>query len=227
MKKGLIAGLVLLNGMLMFGQAGNTAYIKELSGTVELKAPGAAWKTAVRGDRIVKDTIISTGFRSTALLSLGNSTLTVRPLTRLGIEELGESQGREQVALNLQTGRVRASVTPPAGGRTDFTVRSPSATASVRGTVFDLDTQNLRVREGTVRFEGAAAGGRPVLVNSGQSTWVDSGTGAALNPLTAMETSRALPALPGSDSVPAVDGGGARPDNPQGTLSIVVSLDSR
>jgi hypothetical protein len=204
------------------------AIIREISGTVELKPNDQAdWIPAKAGDVIEVSTVISTGFKSAASIAIGNSTLLVRPLTRLSLEELISLDKTETVNVGLRTGRVRVEVTPPANGKTNFTIKTPTVTASVRGTVFDLDTQNLRVREGTVRFEGAAAGGRPVLVNSGQSTWVDSGTGAALNPLTAMETSRALPALPGSDSVPAVDGGGARPDNPQGTLSIVVSLDSR
>jgi hypothetical protein len=98
--------------------------------------------------------MISTGFRSTALIALENSTLTVRPLTRLSLEELQNIQGNETVGINLHTGRVRAEVSPPAAGKTTFTIRSPTATASVRGTAFDFDGMNLSVDEGQVHVAG-------------------------------------------------------------------------
>jgi hypothetical protein len=201
------------------------AVIREISGTVELKQNDQTdWIPAQAGEAIAVSTVISTGFKSTAIIGVGNSTLLVRPLTRLSLRELISRDETETVELNLRTGRVRVEVTPPAGSKTDFTVRTPTVTASVRGTVFDIDTLNLRVIEGTVRYEGAARAARPVLVNTGQSTWVDSGTGKAPDPLTAAETSRALPALPGSASVPAAVGGGAQPENPRGTLSVTVDL---
>jgi hypothetical protein len=36
-----------------------------------------------------------------------------------------------------------------------------------------------------------------VLVGAGQSSWVDTGTSGTVDPLTATETKRALPVLPG------------------------------
>jgi hypothetical protein len=148
------------------------AFFRELSGTVEIKAPGSAvWVSAAAGDRIEKNTLISTGFRSTAVLVLGDSVITVRPVTRLSLEEIIKNQGGEQVNLYLQTGRIRAEVKPPTGGRTDFTVRSPSATASVRGTAFEFDTENLRVDEGRVVY--SLANGRAAAVPAGGMSHVD------------------------------------------------------
>jgi hypothetical protein len=103
-----------------------TAVIRETSGIVEVKAPGLAeWKTAAAGQTLEKASVISTGFRSTALVTIGNSTVTVRPLTRLSLEELATKQTGEQITLNLRAGRVRADVVPlreskiapPYGGR--------------------------------------------------------------------------------------------------------------
>jgi hypothetical protein len=152
------------------------AVIKEIKGTVEVKAPGeSAWKTAVAGQQLVKAAVINTGFRSTALITLNNSVITVQPMTRLSLEELTVNQGNEQVSLNLQSGRVRADVNPPAGGRTDFTVRSPVATASVRGTSFDFDGTNLSVDKGRVQVSGS--NGSPVYVAAGNAVSTDPETG--------------------------------------------------
>jgi hypothetical protein len=162
------------------------AEIRELSGTVEIQTAGGHWTPARAGDKLGKSALISTGFKSTALLAVGNSTLVVRPLTRLSIEELARSQGDEEVNVFLRTGRVRAEVKAPEGRKTQFSVRSPSATASVRGTAFNFDTQNLSVSEGTVRFSGANGGA--ALVDSGKSSSLSAGG----TPTAAREAPRAI-----------------------------------
>ena len=131
------------------------AVIRELVGTVEIKhATSEIWEAASRGQTITGDTTISTGFRSTVVIAFGDSVLTMRPLTRLTLIELFRAQENERLDLNLQTGRVKAEVKAPEGGRTEFVVRSPNATSSVRGTIFEFDTINIEVREGTVEFSG-------------------------------------------------------------------------
>ena len=181
---------------LIFSQA----VIVELAGTVELKHAGSAvWVNAVTGQRIEDDTSISTGFRSMAIIALGNSTILVRPLTRLTLRELSQLADSERIEVNLQVGRVRADIRPPAGGRADATFQSPSAVASVRGTVFEFDTLNLQVSEGTVEFTGATM--LPVLVDSGRFSSIDETNGrAALPAETSIEDLR--PELPiASDNV--------------------------
>jgi hypothetical protein len=181
--KGFVMVLMILSGGLLQAQE---AYIREFSGTVEVQAPGApVWTAAETGQRITGDTRISTGFKSTASIALGNSTLIVRPLTRLSLEELRTTQGNEEVRLYLQSGRIRANVNPPAGGKTDFTVRSPTVTASVRGTSFDLDGVNLQVDEGQVHATGADGAG--VYVGAGHRTASDPETGKVAG---GMETAR-------------------------------------
>jgi hypothetical protein len=201
MKRFIVA--LVLTGLCTWGFA-QEASIKEMTGTVQIKAPGSTvWAPAAIGAILTQNTTISTGFKSTAILLVGNSTLTVRPLTRLTLEELTSSQGNDQVALNIQTGRIRAEVAPPAGGKVNFAVRSPSATASVRGTVFDFDTINLEVNNGIVQFAGD--NGRPVMVYAGGSSAVDVVSGRSAEPI---ETAVAelFPTPPaGSDSgAPAI-----------------------
>jgi hypothetical protein len=182
-------------------EAGGTeaAVIRELSGTVETRAPGAtAWANARAGDRIGKNTLVSTGFKSTAVLVLGDSVITVRPLTRLSLEEIIRNQEGEQVSMYLQAGRIRAEVNPPSGGKTDFTVRSPVATASVRGTTFSFDTENLRVDQGQVQY--SLPNGRGAQVGEGGTSYLDETSNTVVSPFAAAAEllSPALP--PGSNS---------------------------
>jgi hypothetical protein len=177
--------------------------IREISGTVEVKAPDAAvWIPASRGQILERRTLISTGFKSSALIAIGNSTLSVQPLTRLSLEELITANGDEKVDLNLRAGRVRADVRPPVGGTTNFTVRSPTATASVRGTVFEFNGTELRVDEGRVHLSGN--GGNGAYVGMGHLVRTDTETGRAA---AVAETAREAlaPAMPtGVDQAPEV-----------------------
>jgi len=150
-----------------------TGVIRELAGTVELRRPGTSNFVAARnGDAVSQDTIISTGFKSTALVEIGSAVITVRPLTRLSLTEIASSSGTETLNVNLQAGRVRVDVNPPAGTRAAMTVTSPVATASVRGTSFEFDTRNLRVSHGSVAFSGSR----------GPSMRVDGGSESTLEP---------------------------------------------
>ena len=152
--------------VLVFGQNG---VIKELTGTVELKRAGqSAFVAARAGDAVAQDTVVSTGFKSTALIAVGSTVITVRPLTRLSLAEISASAGSETVNVSLQTGRVRVDVDPPAGTRANTSVRGPNATASVRGTSFEFDTREVKVEKGTVAFQGNK--GTVTLVNAGSTS---------------------------------------------------------
>jgi hypothetical protein len=185
MKK--VALILLITGFSFPGFA-QSGVILELSGTVELKrSPDSPWVKAAAGMSLDRDMSISTGFRSTALISLGSSRITVQPLTRISLEELAASDGTENAALFLRAGRVRAEVNPPAGGGTlDFQVRSPSVTASVRGTEFNMDASKVKMISGTVAFAGSD--GVPVMVGAGQSASAEAG-----GPVVSADLSPALP----------------------------------
>jgi hypothetical protein len=167
----------------------------DLSGNVEIKAGGsAAWVSAAPGMEIERGTVVSTGFKSTARISLGNSILTIRPLTRLTLAEIVQRENDEAVDLYLETGRVRADVSPPKGGGTDFTVRSPSLTASVRGTAFEFDTRQIRVEDGRVLLAGT--NGQAVYVDGGEHSYIDETQNRLVPPFEA-ELASLTPALSG------------------------------
>jgi hypothetical protein len=199
--KNILTGLLLFCLPALLGA--QEAVIREITGTVEVKSPGEdAWSPAVPGQRLERASLISTGFRSTALLGIGNSTLTVRPLTRLSLEELTVAEGNETVNIGLRAGRLRAEVTPPSGGTTDFTVRSPSITASVRGTIFEFDGLKLAVDQGRVHVAGDSQSG--TYVGTGHTARVDTETGRTVSAAeTAQET--LVPAAPvGTETAPEV-----------------------
>ncbi len=180
MKRLVLLGMVMLAVTGAWAAESPLATIKEFTGKVEVMAPGGTWKPATKGMALVKNAAISTGFKSVAVLSLGSSVLTVKPLTKLSLEELVRLQGSEQVKVYLSAGRVKAAVAAPAGGTTDFSVKSPSATASVRGTGFDFDGVNLAVTEGIVVFVGTNGQAVQVPAGSLSSVGADGGSSSPL-----------------------------------------------
>jgi hypothetical protein len=206
MKKTALGCLFLMGAALLGAQ---TAYIEQVRGVVEVKAPGAgAWRAAEAGQVLDTAWLISTGIRSTALVKIGNSSITVRPLTRLSLEELTGAREGERVTLNLRAGRVRADVKPPAGGgRTSFAIRGPTVTASVRGTVFDFDGSRVEVSEGRVYLGGEHSAG--VYISGGHAAAADPGTGGAAAVIETVKE-ELVPALPaGVDAAPVVISPGA------------------
>ena len=172
----LILGLI-MSGAVVFAQQ---AVIREVSGTVEVKASGASAYTAANpGDRVAEDTVVSTGFKSTALIEAESVVVIVRPLTKLTLTEIRSAMGEETLNVNLAAGRVHLDVSPPAGTRASVGVSSPTATASVRGTEFEMDTRRVVVVEGRVDFSGRRGG--LVIVDGGHDSSVLT-DGRASNP---------------------------------------------
>jgi hypothetical protein len=204
MKKAIIALFLVFAGFGVFAQTG---VIREISGTVELKAVGASSFTAASaGDQVRQDTVISTGFKSTALVEIGSTVIAVRPLTRLTLTEIQASSGSETLNVSLSSGRVRVDVNPPAGTKASMSISSPSATASVRGTSFYFDMLNCKGIEGTVGFRGSW--GNSELVAGGFESNV-SANGNVEDPYTAL-WSRLKPGLPpGSGKATGKDTSGA------------------
>lgn len=101
--------------------------IQELSGYVQLKLAGSYDFVAARaGSEIAQDTIISTGFKSTAIVTVGGTVITVKPLTRLSLAEIQSASELETLNVSLQIGSVMVDVNP--GMRTSITVQIGTVT---------------------------------------------------------------------------------------------------
>ena len=191
MKKCLGILILCTAGIFSAAAAPLTATVTEVAGKVECKLPGTDWKTAKVGDTLPAGSFISTGFKSTAILKTESATLTVKPVTRLTIEELVKSEGTTKTQMFLMAGRVKAEVTPKEGEKADFKVKSPTATASVRGTGFEFDGQNLLVDHGAVLLEAESGVGIPQIVAGGEWTSI-SNTGTVSVPVAVATRSSSL-----------------------------------
>lgn len=149
--------LFLCLGVLSFANTPK-AVLKNIKGKVEVKtATNQSWTPAKEGMDIQTMTTISTGFDSSVTLEMADTTIFVKPLTRMTLDQLIEQQGTVKTSCYLRVGTVNASVKSAEGVKQDLQVQSPYSTASVRGTVFEFDGLKLKVLEGRV----ALIPGRP------------------------------------------------------------------
>ncbi len=148
------------------------ALAQEIEGQVDVSINGGDWVELREGDAVPIDSRISTGFGSRAVLAVGDSAvITVEALTRMAIEELVVEEGVERSSLNLEVGRIQGEVERTAERPTEFEVRSPVATASVRGTSFSFDGDSLTVTGGVVSITNAF--GRERLIVAGEQSETD------------------------------------------------------
>lgn len=156
------------------------ATLGRISGKVEIQEPGKAWQSASEGMEVPTNARISTGFASEARVIMDNAQITVQPLTRMTLKEYTSSSDTTTTKLFLGSGRIRTDVKKSDRRINDFQVRSPVATAAVRGTSFTFDGIRLVVVEGNVDF--STAGGGKVNVPAGSSSQADPEGGAPVPP---------------------------------------------
>ncbi|MBQ9238026.1 MAG: FecR domain-containing protein [Treponema sp.] len=176
------------------------ASVVSVTGKVEMQH-GATWVPVQAGARIQKGAVLSTGFRSGAVLRIGDSTLTVGPLTRMTVEQLISSQHVDEAQVFLDSGRVSADVKRTADRLVSFKVTSPVATASVRGTSFSMTAAGrLRTTEGLVG-KSPAESSRAVIAADTPSGFVPSeGTSAATTPTDRVGAAGGIPVFAGQSS---------------------------
>ena len=151
--------------------------ILELTGNVDLKPAGSSSYTrASIGDEIALDTVISTGFKSAAVIEVNNSIITVQSLSQLTI--------LDSTNIKLQTGRIIVE-------SNGLTVQSPGTSSSVRGENFEFNTVNIKAKKGSVSFSGVS--GPAVIVNEGR----EDSLGSDRKPAGSSSASCPLPSAPG------------------------------
>lgn len=156
---------LLMSALYVYGQ---DVVVKEVTGRVEYRIPGGRWSPVEKGLKIPVSATISTGFQSRAVLESPRSTIVVQPLSRLTIDELQSRESGSKTSLSLRTGRISAVVKKNDTEPTRFQVRSPIATAAVRGTEFTFNGYQLNVENGLVAF--SSDGGRVITVPYGSSS---------------------------------------------------------
>jgi len=133
--------------------AAEAAVFREVKGKVEYQLEGEDWMPAKVGVVLPKGAVVSTGFKSTAAIEALGSVIMIKPLTRMVLDELVRNSSGTKTGLTLLSGKVKTEVKPSsATSATVFDVKSPTATASVRGTGFEFDGENILVNHGNVEF---------------------------------------------------------------------------
>ena len=116
-----------------FAASTDVALVNSVVGKVEVQV-NDSWIQVRNGDILSSGSIISTGFKSSAVLYIGASLIEVRALTRLTIEEIVEQNQNYNTTMFLDAGSIKADIKKSENKRVGFKVRTSVATASVRGT---------------------------------------------------------------------------------------------
>ena len=120
----------------------------KVTGKVEF-LDGNEWVQAEEGDVVDEGTVVSTGYKSGAVLQAKSAIMEIGPMTRITLEQLTEVNGKENTSLFIDSGTIQTQV--ESGNK--FKVRSAVATASVRGTGFIQTADGeLIVTENTVDY---------------------------------------------------------------------------
>ena len=146
--------------------------VKQIQGKVEIKNSQSGWVKAEKGMKVSPGSLISTGFKSDAVIELDNSEIYIKQLTRMSIENLSRKQNTVNTKLNLQLGRIKADVKSSKGLKHDFTVRTPVSTAAVRGTIFNSGLRKIIVDNGRISYTNRI--GQTVTIGGGNSSKIRS-----------------------------------------------------
>ncbi|MCR5494991.1 MAG: FecR domain-containing protein [Treponema sp.] len=130
------AALLIVLGTSAFA-AEFSAEVLSVSGKVE-RLENDKWVPIAVGDMISKGTVIQTGFKSKMSIAVKESIVNVSPLTRMTVEQLAETEEKDNTSLFVSTGKVTSDVRRRDNRKVGFVVRSPVATASVRGTIVSV-----------------------------------------------------------------------------------------
>ncbi len=117
----------------IFAIVAMNAEVTNVKGKVEIRK-GSSWVKAKEGTKLAVGDLVSTGFKSEMTVKIDGSVIVVRPLTRLKIEDIAQKNDAVSSEVFLNVGSIKADIKPASTKRVEFKVKTPVATASVRGT---------------------------------------------------------------------------------------------
>lgn len=192
-KKWLSAGILAV--FMLVPLCADSAAVVSLKGKVEVNRNGS-WVALAENDTVAQGEVISTGFKSEAVLQYQGAVMQLGPLTRVTLETLASGVKKDTVSVYLNTGAVKSSVKKTENKRVNYTVRNPVAVASVRGTEFGfLSDGSIDCTEGAV----VAYPGNwyDASVSGGESSDGQSSAGTAAGDIAPGAPAGAVVVLPG------------------------------
>lgn len=112
-----------------------TCTVRKFTGELAARVGQGEWADVQPGQNLVATMELCTGPASEATLAFSDgSVLVLKELSQLRVGELLSQRNRIRIELYLRLGELKAQVKPQQALSTDFSVRTPNATASVKGT---------------------------------------------------------------------------------------------
>ncbi len=143
-----------------------------LSGTVEVSpVSGAGFSASQDGAILSSGATVRTGKDSNAVITFfDGSTVTIEPESELVLDQVeGTSAGDVRIALTQKLGRTWHVISHKLGSGSQYTLKTPSTTASVRGTAFEATvTEHLTGIQTTDGKVKADFGGKEVEIGANQ-----------------------------------------------------------
>lgn len=171
--------ILLLSFTVLFPLVSEKALVEEVSGKVEVKLDNK-WVPVQVGQEFDTGVMISTGFKSSAKLKIAGAKITLQPLTRMAISEITNTEDTDGSEVFLDAGTIVADVKPLENKRARFTVRSPAATASVRGTSGEVTSDGKITGYTGVWYTTDNSGNNPANLNSGKTVYYSPGKSSTL-----------------------------------------------
>lgn len=171
--------ILLLSFTVLFPLVSEKALVEEVSGKVEVKLDNK-WVSVQVGQEFDTGVMISTGFKSSAKLKIAGAKITLQPLTRMAISEITNTEDTDGSEVFLDAGTIVADVKPLENKRARFTVRSPAATASVRGTSGEVTSDGKITGYTGVWYTTDNSGNNPANLNSGKTVYYSPGKSSTL-----------------------------------------------
>ena len=165
------------------------ATLGTISGDVSIRHAGGRFVNASDGEQLQAGDDISTGPDSSVTLTLpGGSTVTVTPMTQINIGSLLRQKNSIRVRVNLRISAIAAKLNKSKTADTDYSVKTPTATTSSRGTAFSVfydpgsRATVVAVTQHSVVVT-RTAGGKPLIVPAGKEAEVTAAGSSPLAPL--------------------------------------------
>jgi len=139
------------------------ARLTRLKGTVSIQTAGKDWITAKEGTTVTKGDSVKCGKDSSVFITWGDNALKLDALSMFTFEDFDAEDSASKTTLNLTDGKIFSKVAR-LNKQSNFSVKTPTAHAGVRGTAFEVTTQRFSVLEGTI---AATALDNEVLIEAG------------------------------------------------------------
>lgn len=113
--------------------------ISAIKGEVEYRRKGESQDRTFTKDVVLQEgDVILTGDKGNVTLALGNQTLNIYPWTSFRVDESLKGDNVKKTKLYLEVGAVAGKVKHTAAIRSDFSVTTPNANASIRGSAMTV-----------------------------------------------------------------------------------------